>query len=184
MVARVNPWKGHELFLRAAGLVVERVPEVEFIMVGSCLPAYEGLRRHLMALRSALGLDGRAHFVEHLDRDAIRDLMASLDVLVLPSTSPEPGGLVVLEAMALERAVVATRQGGPLDVITDGMNGMLVSPKEPTEMADAVISLLQDPALRRRLGAAARRRVEDEYSLPRHLERLSAMYGKVVKSYE
>ncbi len=179
MIGRINPWKGQELFLRAAHLVAQRVPDVEFFMVGGYIAAHAPLYRRLLAIRSALGLEEQVHFIEHLDRDAVRDFMASLDVFVLPSTKPEPQGLVVVEAMALSRPIVATRQGGPLDMITHGVNGLLVSPDGPIEMADAITALLRNPSLRQELGAAARRRAEAEYTLDLEISHLTALYDKL-----
>lgn len=179
MVARITPWKGHDVFLQAACIVAQRIPNAEFFLVGGHLPAYETLFARLFALRSELGLDHRVRFIDHVDRHAARDFLASLAVVVVPSTLPEPGGLVALEAMALGRPVVATRHGGPLDFITDGVNGRLVTPNDAPALADAIIALLQDAATRQALGVAARQTIEREYDLPRQMERLTMLYDAI-----
>jgi glycosyltransferase involved in cell wall biosynthesis len=180
MVARINPWKGHAQFLEAASLLARGNPTAVFTIVGGVLPAYQPLYVDLLRMRSRLDLDTRLEFVPHLDRPALRDLLQSLAVLVLPSTSPEPGGLVALEAMACGVPVVATRQGGPLDIITDGVDGRLVPSGQPRAMASAIDDLLQDTTLRRRLGEAGRRRVETAYSLDAHVERLIQIYDDLL----
>jgi glycosyltransferase involved in cell wall biosynthesis len=179
MVARVNGWKGHELFLRSARLVAAEVPAATFWLAGGYPPAYAALYRRLAALPAEFELDGRVTFLPHLQRDALRAFLASLDLLVVPSTAPEPGGLVALEAMALGIPVIATRQGGPLDLITDGVDGILVA-AEAAELAHAVVTLLADELARDRLSRAARRRVEASYGLTAHLERLTALYREVL----
>lgn len=179
MVARITPLKGHDVFLRAAGIVAQRIPNAEFFLVGGHLSAYQTLFDRLLALKAELGLDDRVYFIDHLDRHAVRDFLASLAVVVVPSTLPEGGGLVALEAMALGRPVVATRHGGPLDFITDGVNGRLVTPNDAPALADAIAALLQDGSMRQALGVAARRTIEREYDLSRQMERLTMLYDAI-----
>ena len=82
--------------------------------------------------------------------------MAALDVLVLPSLQPEPFGLVVLEAMAAGCPVIATNHGGPVEVIEDGVTGVLVPPTDPGPMAEALLMLLREPDRARAIGIRGR----------------------------
>lgn len=180
MLSRLHPLKGHELFLRAAKVAYETSPNVRFLVVGGHIPAYEALRLRLLALRDELGLESAASFVPFAERRRLPELLRQLTVVVVPSVLVEGGGLVVLEAMACGVPVVATRQGGPAEVITDGVDGFLVSPTDPAEMADRITRLIRDPELRTRIGTAGRRRVAEAYSLNLHIQRLTAMYDEVV----
>jgi glycosyltransferase involved in cell wall biosynthesis len=180
MVARISLMKGHEIFLRAASQVIPSVPESTFFLVGGRIPAYDGLYRHLITLRSELGLDDKVHFVEHLDRCALRAFMGSLALLAVPSIWPEGGGLVALEAMSLGLPVVAARHGGPAEIISDGEDGRLVTPRDPTALADAITELLGDSALRETLGTRARKKIELQYALPLQVSRLANVYGEIV----
>lgn len=182
MVSRLHPFKGHELFLRAAKVAYETSPKVRFLLVGGHLPAYEALRLRLLALRDELGLQDAASFVPFVERRKLPALLRQVTVVVVPSVWVEPGGLVVLEAMACGVPVVATRQGGPAEVITDGVDGLLVSPTDPAEMAGRITRLIRNPELRNRIGRAGRRRVEEAYSLNLHIQRLTAMYDEVLPS--
>jgi glycosyltransferase involved in cell wall biosynthesis len=180
MLARVHPDKGHELFLRAAKLALDLSPGTKFLLVGGCLPAYEGLRRQLVELRDGLGLARAASFLPQVERERLPELFRSLSVVVVPSTWVEPGGLVVLEAMASGVPVVATQQGGPAEVISDGLDGFLVSSADPSEMAGRIDLLIRDRELRTRMGAAGRSRVAAAYSRNSHLERITALYDEVI----
>ena len=180
MVARIHPHKGHELFVRAAATVAATVEGATFEIIGGCLPVYEPLQRHLVVLVEQLGLQARLRFSPHVEREEVGERIRSADVVVVPSTWLEPGGLVVLEAMAAGTSVVATRRGGPAEVITDGLDGLLVSHEDPAELADAITRLLLEPALRERLVQSARKRVEENYTLPLHVARLGDVYRSVL----
>ena len=178
MVARTHPEKGHEVFIRAAARVAQTVPGARFAIIGGTLPVYLPLQQRLAALADSLGLDERLEWVPHLSREELARCLASASVIVVPSTWTEPGGLVVLEAMACARPVVAPDRGGPAEVISNGVNGLLVE-VAPEPIAAAIESLLRDPDQRRRIGEMARRRVVESYSLGAHLQRLAAIYEEV-----
>jgi glycosyltransferase involved in cell wall biosynthesis len=176
MIARIHPHKGHELFVRAAALVAVGVSNATFEIIGGCLPVYEPLQQHLKSLAEQLGLRERLRFTPHVPREEIAERIRSADVVVVPSTWLEPGGLVVLEAMAVGTCVVATRRGGPAEVITDGRDGLLVSHIDPGELANAVTRLLLDEELRSMLARNGLSRVQDNYTLALHLTRLGDTY--------
>jgi len=131
MVSRIHPLKGQGLFLRAAKIVHERNPDTTFLLVGGCLPAYEGHRQRLLLLKDRLGLAAAAHFVPQINRDSLPEFFRSLTVAVVPSIWVEPGGLVVLEAMASGTPVAAYPAPGPIDIIPNSGAGALA--KSATE---------------------------------------------------
>jgi len=176
MIARIHPHKGHELFVRAAALVAAEIPNATFEVIGGCLPVYEPLQQRLKSLAEQLGLREKLRFTPHVPREEIAERIRSADVVVVPSTWLEPGGLVVLEAMAVGTCVVATRRGGPAEVITDGRDGLLVSHVDPSELANAVTRLLLDEELRSTLARNALSRVHGNYTLALHLARLGDTY--------
>jgi len=179
MIARVNPWKGHAVFLEAAALVGRRMSGVNFYLVGGCPRQYQSLRAELTGLQDRLGLGDGVHFIDHLSAPRLRDFVASTEVIVLPSTKPEPFGLVIIEAMALRRPVIATAHGGPLEIISDGEDGLLVTPNDPEALASAIIRLLSDRQLRERLGANGYRKVERLYSSQAFDRKIAALYRSV-----
>ena len=182
MVARLNPNKGHELFVRAAARTKVSVPGATFEMVGGFLPVYAGFRDRLVTLAAELGLDDSVTFSPHAPRSAIAAKIAFADVVVVPSVWIEPGGLVVLEGMAVGTAVVATRRGGPAEVIDDGENGFLVSHDDSAELAAAISRILLDNDLRMRITSNAIKTVEERHTLPMHIDRLRALYRDVMRS--
>ncbi len=154
VVARLEPEKGHPTLLDAWPLVLERVPEARLLIIG------EGSRREALEEQArALGLLGEectgdacvgsrharpgARVVFTGLRHDVPAVTAALDVAVLPSYR-EAQGLVILEAMALSRPVVASRVGGIPEMIEDGVTGLLVPPHDPEALAAAITRLLLD----------------------------------------
>jgi glycosyltransferase involved in cell wall biosynthesis len=156
-VGRINGWKGQDVLLQAlAALAAEGVP-FTCRLVGGAFPGNEHLLDRLTAqLRATPGLHGRVSIEGEVD-DPV-SLFATADLVVVPSTLPEPFGKVVVEAMALGRPVVATAPGGPAEVIQSGVDGVLVPAGDVGALTAALRDLLADPGRARRLGAAAARK--------------------------
>jgi len=171
-VGRLEPQKDFSTFLLAAAIVAAELPEVEFLVVGD-----GGERAALEALAAALGLGARVRFVG-LRHDVLA-LLAGVDVLALTSLY-EGFPNVVLEAMAAGAVAVATDVGGCRELLTTGETGILVPPRTPAAVASAVLRVLRDPALSRRLAAAARRRVETTFGVEVMAERTAATYLKLL----
>ena len=157
ILAVLRPEKDHRTFLLAARFVADESPEARFLLVGDG-PLEMDLRREA----SALGLDGRVVFTGR--RSDVADVLSAFDVAVLCSIN-ETLPLAFLEAMATGLPLVGTRVGGLPEMIEEGGNGFLVSPRDPRGLADALIQILGNPELARRLGSRSRRRVESEFGL-------------------
>jgi glycosyltransferase involved in cell wall biosynthesis len=108
-------------------------------------------------------------------RDDVRSIMAAGDVFVLPAKA-EPFGLVLVEAMALGKPVIATRAGGPLDIVVPGATGLLVEPGSSAELAEAILALLADAAEREAMGARGRERYEQVFTVDRMAGAMAAVY--------
>ncbi|WP_432573420.1 glycosyltransferase, partial [Kineococcus sp. SYSU DK005] len=156
IVGRLSPWKGQDVFLRAFAAACPAPARA--VVAGSAMFGEEEYARGLTGLVAELGLGGRVElrgFVEDVE-----GVLAELDVLVHASTVPEPFGQVVVEALAAGVPVVATRAGGPTEILTDGVDGLLVEPGDVDALADALRRLASSPELRARLAAEGRRRAE------------------------
>ncbi|HEX2221769.1 MAG TPA: glycosyltransferase [Candidatus Limnocylindria bacterium] len=170
VVARLAAEKGLAYLLDSMPAVVDAVPNAWLLIVGEGPLAAE-LRERAGALsppaRHRIRFAGR--------RDEVSAITAELDIVVLPSLR-EAQGISLLEGMARARPVVATAVGGIPEVVTDGVDGLLVPPRDPAALADALVRLARSPALRRRLGEAGRRTVEERFSLAAMVRRVEAIY--------
>jgi glycosyltransferase involved in cell wall biosynthesis len=172
MVGRLAPWKGQNVFLDAFAEAF-RDSSVLGRMIGAALFGENAYAESLLHQVERLGISGQIEFRGF--RDDVWAELDELDVLVHCSVTPEPFGQVVLEGMAAGLPVIASRSGGPLEMITDGVEGLLVTPGAADELAAALVRLEQDDALRSRLGDAARRR-SLEFSPDRSARGLLAVY--------
>lgn len=171
---RIVDWKGIREFLLAARTIADQVPEALGFVVGGPSDGDEAFYREMLDLAGQLGLRGKVVFTGY--RKDIPALMKFMDVVVHASNSPEPFGMVVIEGMAMGKPVVATRAGGPLDIVEDGKTGFLVPVGESEPLAGAVIRLLLEPGLRDGMGRAGRERVEGMFDNKLYAERVQAIY--------
>jgi len=171
-IARLVWYKGHEELLDAIAQVNRQHPAARLCVVGDG-PLREALRERAQRL----GLNGAARFLGSIPQAS--KLLPHFDIFVLPSRwEGMSNGL--LEAMAAGRPIVATTVGGNPELIVDGETGLLVPPENPDALAAAILKLIRDPALARRLGEAARRRVEREYTLEGMVHRLEELYDDLL----
>jgi glycosyltransferase involved in cell wall biosynthesis len=103
-----------------------------------------------------------------------------MDVIVVATTTPEPAALMLMEAMAMERPIVATATGGTPEIITDGKTGLLFGPGEAGDLSAQILRLLSDPPFARRLGSTGRERVEAAFDHERHLDVMCDLYDRAV----
>lgn len=172
-VGRLSPEKGALDFIRIARQISDRRERCEFFVAG------EGPERPAMAaLAAAAGLGGRVHFLGRLDQTALRKLYRSLDVVLVPSHT-EGLPMVVLEALAMSIPVVASDVGGVGEIIQHGIHGLLAPSGDIDSLAAHMLRLLEDSALRERIGAAGRERVKSRYSLSDRITAIETLYQEV-----
>jgi glycosyltransferase involved in cell wall biosynthesis len=180
IVCRLDAWKGVDDFLTAAAEVAAVDRDAAFVVVGGPIIGQESYEAALKARARELGLGSRIRFTGWRYGPAeMPDVHRALDVLVLASREPEPFGLVLLEAMATAKPVVATAHGGPLDIVEDGRTGDLVPPRDPSAMARAIIALLHDPARAARMGQHGRDRVLAHYTAGQYVTGIEAVYREL-----
>ena len=164
--------KGFPFFLGAAARVLATGREVEFVIAGAG-PEEDNLRR----LSRQLDIAEHVTFVPNLlDFSAALEAM---DLFCLPSLQ-QGIGTIMLEAMALGRPVIATRVGGVYRVVREGDTGLLVPPSDSAKLAERIMELLDDPERARRVGEAARREVEQEFSVDQMVRRTAGIYRSVL----
>lgn len=182
IVGRISPWKGQHIFLRAAAQVREKFPETRFMIIGAPLFAENDYEQELHKLTEQLKLRDVVQFTGF--RTDVPDLIAQLDILVHASTLGEPFGQVVAEGMAAGKAVVATAGGGVPEIILDGKSGLLVPMGDAGAMAAALLRLAGDPPLREKLGAAARQRIQEQFTIERTARGVEAVWDHVLRKRE
>jgi glycosyltransferase involved in cell wall biosynthesis len=162
IVGQIGDWKGHSDLLEAFGQVGVQFPGIELHIFGRGGSDYE----YQLRQRSAdLGIADRVTWHGFVrDRGAI---FRSLDVLIIPSRVEESFGLVAAEAGFFGLPVVVARQGGLLEIVEDGVTGILVPSDNPTALAEGIRRLLANPALRVSMGVKARQRMLDRFSSER-----------------
>ena len=171
IIGRLTEQKDHATFLQAAAQIRVAAPETRFLIVGD-----GPLRAELVEQARALKLDEAVIFTGL--RSDIPALMAALDVLVF-SSRWEGLPVTLLEGMAAARPIVSTAVGGVPGVVGDGDSALLVPAGISSVLADAVVRVLRDPALARKLSAAARARVREKYSLDSMLNQTLALYEEL-----
>jgi glycosyltransferase involved in cell wall biosynthesis len=164
-----NPSKGHEQLARAAARLGARGLDIHVRVLGARSPAHERETRAVDAEVEALGLAPRMTFSD--PGDDVEGLLPAFDVFALSSVPRSEGApTAIVEAMSCELPVVTTDVGAASELVADGATGFVVPPLDPARLAAALESLLLDQELRRRFGAAGRRRVVERYTVERSAE--------------
>ena len=166
---RIDEW------LEAARTLAARHPEMHFLLVGD-----GPLREELHQQSATLGLDGKVHWVG-LQSD-VRPYLAAMDVYMM-SSIVEGLPIALLEAMSMKCTVVSTAVGGIPELVTEGTSGFLAPPERPDLLADVVSRVIASPAVLRSSGEAARRTVEERFSIRRMTQQLEDAYVDVVERY-
>jgi len=162
IVAALRPEKHHELFLRSAKLVRKRVPEARFLVVG------DGPQREkLQKLARELSLADAVHFLG--TRNDVAELLSLVDVVLLTSHA-EANPVSIMEAMASEKPVVATRVGSVPETVLHGETGYLAPPGDAEQIADRVVELFADPQRAKQMGRAGREHVVAHWSVERMVQ--------------
>ena len=173
VIGRMVWQKGFKYFLEAVPEIVRVVPGAVFLLVG------EGpLKRELEDLAESLKIKERVIFTGF--RSEIKDILSIIDLLVIPSLS-EGFPMVTLEAMAMAKPIVATNIDGITEQIRDGVDGILVPPKDPFALAKAIVRVLNDKKLAKTIGLSARERVEQEFSVEKMVAETEKVYMTLLK---
>lgn len=174
VIGRLCPVKGQEDFLRTVSLINRETPDVTWLIVGKDIEFGNKYERKLRDLSKDLNLNGNIIFTGH--QEDTFSLLNAMEFLVLPSKA-EGMPLVVLEAMALRKAVIAMDVGGVSEEVQDGKTGVLIPPGDSKALAGAMIKLLNNPRLAKAMGEAGSERVRNYFSE-------SDMNMRVQKIYE
>lgn len=176
VLGRLDAQKGQDIVLRAVPKVIRQHPDAYFLIVGDETVGEAGYGKYLQGLCVSLGIEDHVRFLPFTDD--VPHLMAALDVFTLPSFS-ETFGLVVVEAMAMERPVIATNAGGIPEIITNGKTGLLIQPRDSNALAHAIHRILSDRSLRSSLAHSARVEALDRYDFDACVDALLGAFSTV-----
>ena len=170
-VAALVPHKGQRYLIEAAHLVVQKIPDARFVILG------EGeLREHLEHLVREHHLE--KHVLLPGFRTDVIGCIKGFDLFVMSSVT-EGLGTSLLDAMACRKAIVGTRAGGIPEVVDEGRTGLLVEPRDPHQLADAILRLIQDEAMRKRMAEAGYARVRERFTVERMVADTAAVYSRL-----
>ncbi len=175
IVAGLRPEKDHTTFLRAARLVLDKVPTVKFLVIGD-----GPLRARLEAFSAELGIEPNIHFTGN--RSDVGSLLRAIDVFTLSSDTVECFPFALLEAMASARPAVCTNVGGIGEIVEHGVTGYLVPPRDPQQLAARLVELISNLSAARQMGELGRSRVESKFSLERSVKDAEMAITDVVEA--
>ncbi|HWI55198.1 MAG TPA: glycosyltransferase [Desulfobacteria bacterium] len=173
IVARLHPVKGHCFLLEALAKVITRIPEIILVIVGTG-PERSGLE----SMVSGLGISKNVIFAGF--RRDIPQVIAAVDFMVLPSLS-EGLSLTIMEGMAMKKPVISTCVGGTPEIITTGLDGMLVPPADIPALARCIEELALNPEESSKLGIQARKTIENRFTAALMAAKTAKLYKDMVK---
>lgn len=175
---RLSEWKGYQIFLDAAVKLASEGAPIEFVIAGDPVPNEQWRIGEIESTVDRLGLASRIQLVGfHADIPALFD---SMHVVVVPSILPDPLPTVVLEGMRSGCVVIATRHGGAVEMIEDGVSGLLVTPGDSVSLQRSILRVLAEPGLIGHIGFAAWSRVESEFTTEVFWQNLSPIVSRAI----
>jgi len=181
IISRLVPSKGHDQFLKAAAMVKARVPCFRVLIVGDddagVLQEGYSYIAELKKLTYELGLSEHVIFSGY--RADVQQILAASDLYTLPA-SDEGFGLSFLEAMAMKKAIIALDSGGAPEVVEHGKSGLLSLPGDVPQLAENILTLISNPALRSQMGEYGRMRVEQHFNAQRMAKDVECIYRLIL----
>lgn len=179
LLGRINRLKGQRLLVEAAGILWRQgMRNLRFVIVGSVVPGQE---HFLKALQLAISESpAKQCFMLQSFTQDVWSVLDACDIAVIPSTEPESFGMVALEAMAASKPVIAANHGGLVEILVQGVTGLLVLPSDATALAEAIKQLAADDNLRRKMGESGLLRYRSEFTLDRHVDNMSRIYEMIL----
>ena len=173
MVARLSSEKGYPVFLNTAKIILNKMPDVHFLIVGDGVE-----KENLKKITGRLQIESNIHFLGTVEN--VPQVVSIFDVAVM-SSDFDTFSNSILEYMAMSKPVVATNVGSFFEVVRQDVNGYLLQPGDPEGLAESVLKLLDDKNLAVQLGKAGRKIVEEEFSIQKMVETYEVLFEGVVK---
>lgn len=178
LVGRISRWKGQSLLLEAFHGLTREHANIHLVFVGSTPPGQDHFLHNLRKEIVDFQLDDNVTIVDF--QENIWPVYDAIDISAVPSTEPEPFGLVATEAMLSQNPVVASNHGGLTEIVVDGVTGFLVAPKNAKALSEKIETLLLQPNLARQMGLAGFERVKSHFSTASYVEGIARNYRKTI----
>ncbi len=177
LLGRIAHGKGQDVFLKAAAIVLQKFKDVQFYIVGDDNdPSSINYIMFCKSLANELNISDKVTFTGAINESW--RVLPELTISVVPSRK-ETFGRVTIESMACYKPVVATKNGGALDIVTTE-TGILIPPNDPLSLSEAIIELINSPEKRKSMGQAGRKRVEDHFTIDSMLNKIYTLYDEVL----
>lgn len=178
LVGLLIPWKGQRLFLEAALQLLPQMPDAVFAIVGGTPDECAYFEAELRQRSEQPDLRGRVVFTGHVS--GMASVYNGLDIVLSASTSPEPLGTVVIEAMTMARPLIAPNHGGAVEMVEHDKTGLLFTAGDAPDLAESILRVYRDPELGRRLGQAARAHALTVFAVREHVRQVQGVYEQVL----
>lgn len=179
LVGRISSWKGQQLLVSAFVILAKKHLNIKLVFLGSAPPNQEQFE---ISLKNKIAENKlQEQVIIFPFQNEISKFWNSIDIAVVPSTEPEPFGLVAVEAMLAKKPVIASNHGGLAEIVIDDETGFLVAPNNPIALAEAISRLLDQPELRTQFGDNGYKRVVREFSVEKYVANFETAFIKLLK---
>ena len=180
LVGRISRWKGQLLLLEAFNTIAQKNEDVKLVFIGSPPPNQDNFLENLENKITELDLSNKVKIIPF--QKEISVFWQSIDIAVVPSTEPEPFGLVAVEAMLAKKPVVASNHGGLTEIVINNETGYLVTPNDQTELYSALLKLIENKKDRITFGENGYQRAQSFFSADSYVKSFEALFVKIVNS--
>lgn len=178
LVGRINSWKGQQLLLKAFHILAKKHSNLKLVFLGSAPPNQEFFEINLKEKIKEYKLENKVVIIPF--QEEIWKFWDSIDIAVVPSTEPEPFGLVVIEAMLAKKPVVASNHGGPTEIVLHNETGFLFEPNNENSLAEHLERLILDSELRKSFGEKGYQRAKNVFSLENHVQHFEKIFKEII----
>ncbi len=179
LVGRINSWKGQQLLLEAFNKIAVEYPDSKLVYLGSAPPNQEFFEKDLVARVIEFKLEARVVILPF--QKNINDFWASIDIAAVPSTEPEPFGMVAIEAMLNSKPVIAADHGGLTEIVVHGETGFLFKNNNADSLAEYLEKVIVDKNLQQRLGKAGKERVFSTFTMKKNTENFERIFEELIE---
>jgi glycosyltransferase involved in cell wall biosynthesis len=175
---RITNWKGQHVFIKAIAKVRYEIPNICGIIVGSPPDGAENYLDELKNLVKTLSLHQHIIFTGY--QSNLYKLYSEVDVVAHTSIRPEPFGRTIIEAMSAGKPVIATAMGGPLEIIEDGLDGLLIEPDNAAILAEKIVILLKDKTKKINIGINAQKKIKEKFCIEKQANIMEKIYLEII----